>query len=812
VSEALNPEQLEQTKMQRRITLALIAAALSGAPGALAQDSAPANEQKPPAQDAPASTPPVADAPAPELPDVEIQQKAEEPAQQVQPAAPAKTKTAAPKEYYQPVAAKPKNKAAAPPPQAVQQPAAEPFDASQDQASQATGLENPKGAFNGPVAKSTTSGTKTGTPIIEIPQGISVVGAEQISRQNADTIVAATRYAPGIRSETFGGDTRNDWFLIRGFPAQDTGLYLNGLQLFSTAFATWKIEPQGLERLEIIRGPSSVLYGGGNPGGLINAISKRPGPGLEQSLSTGIDEYGNAYGAMDVSGQIGGTGEVFYRFNALGRIGDTQVDDIENDRIFIAPSLMWKPNSDTSVVVLASYQRDKTAIQNFLPYVGTVVSAPYGRISTDFNTNNPGYGSFEREQFHIGYEFEHQVSEAFTLRQNFRYSHVDVDLLGLYGLGYSSPPTATSGVISRGNFITTPVADQFTVDNQAEFLIETGPLAHRILAGLDYKSYTIDDEQGFEFRFADLDLANPVYPGGISAPTSRYLDATTTQQQLGLYLQDQIKIDRLTVALSGRHDWVETDRDDDLSPAGTVKVNEDSYSGRAGAIYNFDNGLAPYIAYSTSFNPLVGLNATTGTLLEPEKGHGWETGIKYEPTFMNARFTVGYFDITRTNVPTTDPATFAVFQIGKATSKGWEFEGVATLAPGLDLISSYTSYDLVVVEDVDPAAVGNLPVATPEQFGGVFLDYTFQNGPLKGFGFGGGARYVGRSFADVENTLEVPSYWLADLALHYDWEGWRTQINVTNLFDDTYVSACSDENSCFYGERRKAMISATYKW
>ena len=241
--------------MQRRITLALIAAALSGAPGALAQDSAPANEQKAPAQDAPASTPPAADAPAPELPDVEIQQKAEEPAQQVQPAAPAKTKTAAPKEYYQPVAAKPKNKAAAPPPQAVQQPAAEPFDASQDQASQATGLENPKGAFNGPVAKSTTSGTKTGTPIIEIPQGISVVGAEQISRQNADTIVAATRYAPGIRSETFGGDTRNDWFLIRGFPAQDTGLYLNGLQLFSTAFATWKIKPQCLGWLVSMRAP-----------------------------------------------------------------------------------------------------------------------------------------------------------------------------------------------------------------------------------------------------------------------------------------------------------------------------------------------------------------------------------------------------------------------------------------------------------------------------------------------------------------------------------------------------------------------------
>lgn len=807
--------------MQRTLAVAVMVASLAAGSAAIAQESAPAAEQPPAGEAAPAATPPPPEA-STELPQVEVQQKAAEP-QVEQPAAPPnpKKKVAAPVEYYEP-APKPKKakkKAAssapapAPAPIAATVEPADEADVSAEAASaDASGVENPKGSFDGPVAKTTTSGTKTGTPIIEIPQGISVVGAEQIAQKNATTIVEATRYAPGIRSETFGGDTRNDWFLIRGFSAQDTGMYLDGLQLFSTAFATWKIEPQGLDRLEIIRGPSSVLYGGGNPGGLINAVSKRPGPGLDNSLSTGIDEFGNAFGAMDVSGQIGGTGEVFYRFNALGRIGDTQVDDIENDRLFIAPSLLWKPNSDTNVVLLASYQRDKTAIQNFLPYVGTVVSAPFGRISNEFNANNPGYGSFEREQFHVGYEVEHQVSEAFTLRQNLRYSHVDVDLIGLYGLGYSSPPTATSGVISRGNFITTPVADQFTVDNQAEFLIETGPLAHKILAGLDYKYYTIDDEQGFDFRFADLDLANPVYPTGITPPTSRYLNATTTQEQLGVYLQDQIKLDRLTVALSGRHDWVETDRDDELSAAGSVVKDETAYSGRAGAIYNFDNGIAPYIAYSTSFNPLVGLNFTTQDLLQPEKGHGWETGVKYEPTFMNARFTLGYFDITRSNVPTTDPATFAVFQIGKVNSKGWEFEGVATLAPGLELISSYTQYDLVVVADIDPAAVGNVTVATPESFGGFYLDYTFQDGALKGFGFGGGARYVGRSFADVENTLEVPSVWLADMGVHYEWQGWRTQINVSNLFDETYVSACSDGNSCFYGEGRKAMISATYKW
>lgn len=795
--------------MQRTFAAAFLAASISATTGALAQESAPPAEQTVPAEAPPAAKPETAP-----LPEVEVLQKSAEPkTENDAPASKQPKKTVV--EDYQPVSKpKPKKKTAAKPaPTPVaQEPAPQPLEAADQSGPDGTiNGEDPKGSFKGPVAHTTTSGTKTGTKIIEIPQGISVVGSEQIASTNADTIVAATRYAPGIRSESFGADSRNDWFLIRGFAAQDTGMYLNGLQLFSTGFATWKIEPEGLDRLEIIRGPSSVLYGGGNPGGLINAVSKHPGPGLDQSISTGIDEYGNAYGSADLSGQVGGSGELFYRLNVLGRIGDTQVDDIENDRFFIAPSILWRPNSDTRFTLLTSYQRDKTAIQNFLPYVGTVVSAPYGRISTEFNSNNPDYGSFKREQYHIGYEFEHQLSDAVTLRQNFRYSHVDVDLLGLYGLGYSSAPTTTTGIISRGNFITTPVVDQFTVDNQAEFLVETGPLAHKILAGLDYKHYTIDDEQGFGYRFADLNLADPIYPTGITAPTSRYLDATTRQQQIGVYLQDQVKIEKLTLALSGRHDWVDTDRDDDLSHTSRGS-DETAYTGRAGAIYNFDNGVAPYIAYSTSFNPLVGLNATTGDLLEPEKGHGWEAGIKYEPTFMNARFTLGYFDITRTNVPTTNPLTFAVFQIGKAESKGWEFEGVATLAPGLELKSSYTKYDMVVLEDINPVAVGHLPVATPEEIGGVFLDYTFQNGYLKGFGVGAGARYNGRSFADVANTLEVPSVWLADLSLHYDWEGWRTQINVTNLFDETYVSSCSDANSCFYGERRKAMISATYKW
>lgn len=675
-----------------------------------------------------------------------------------------------------------------------------------------TNAENPKDPGTGIVAKQTTSGTKTDTPIIEIPQGISVIDAEQIQDMGATSVVEATRYAPGIRSESFGDDTRNDWFLIRGFTAQETGYYLDGLQLFSTAFATWRLEPWGLDRIEIIRGPSSVLYGGGNPGGLINAVSKRPGPNLDNAVSTGIDEYGNAFAATDLSGQIGTGGHLFYRLNVLGKDGGTQVDHVDDDRFFIAPSLLWKPDADTSLLLLASYQRDKTAIQNFLPYEGTVIDAPFGKISTSLDTNNPDYGSFKREQTMVGYEFEHRLNNVATVRQNFRYGHLEVDLLGLYGQGYAVPPTANSGIISRGNFITDPVADQFTVDNQAEFRFATGGVEHKVLAGLDYKNYRIADDQGFEFIYGDFDVANPVYPTNPAPPSSRYLVATTVQQQLGVYLQDQVKIDKLTIALSGRHDWVNTDRDDKLTSSQSVNVDDSAYTGRAGAIYSFDNGLAPYVAYSTSFNPLVGLNATTGTLLEPEKGQGWEGGLKWEPTWFNGRFTVSYFDIDRTNVPSTNPLDFSVRQIGKQNSHGFEYEGVATLMPGLNLLSSYTIYDLTTLADTDPAAIGKVPIGIPEQFGGLALDYTLQRGALKGFGFGAGVRYNGRSYADAANTMRVPAYTLMDATIHYEANGWRTAINVSNLLDDAYVGSCSGPTACFYGERRKAMITTTYKW
>ncbi|MCB5176700.1 TonB-dependent siderophore receptor [Microvirga lenta] len=674
--------------------------------------------------------------------------------------------------------------------------------------------ETATGPVQGYVATRSASGSKTDTPIIETPQAVSVVGREQIEEQGAQSVVEATRYSPGIRSETFGGDVRNDWFLIRGFTAQATGYYLNGLQLFSTSFATFRLEPYGLERIEVLRGPSSVLYGGTNPGGLINAISKMPTSEPLRRVDVGVNSFGNVFGAFDLSGPVamGGDGsQFFYRLTGLGKIGDTQTDYTRDDRAFIAPSLTWKPSADTTLTILGSYQRDKTNGQNFLPYEGTVVPAPFGRIPTQLFTSNPGFDSFEREQAMIGYQFEHRFNDAWTVRQNLRYNALSIDFTNLYGLGYAAVPTATQALLARGNFVTKPRVGLFTVDNHAEVKFATGPLSHTLLMGLDYKRYRIDDEQGFEMG-PPLDLLNPIYTPTLPT-TSRYTLNNIVQSQLGAYVQDQIKFDRFTLVLSGRHDWVNTDTTNYLFPSASTEGDDRKFSGRVGLVYTSDIGLAPYASYSRSFNPLIGTNSATQRPLEPETGEQIEVGVKYQPVGSRSFIGVALFDLTRQNVLTTDPANVLnQVQTGEVRSRGVEFEANANLIEGLNLVGAYTIYDLETTKDLDPSRIGRVPAGVPETFGSLWLDYTVQEGALKGFGVGAGVRFVGSSYADEANTLKVPSYTVADAAVHYERDNWRFALNVSNLFDEVYVGSCSSPNACFYGDRRRATVSASYKW
>ena len=344
--------------------------------------------------------------------------------------------------------------------------------------------------MNGYVANRTLSGTKTNTALREIPQSISVIGADQIRDQKPQSFDQILRYTPGVGGEQFGADTRNDWFFLRGFRAQQDAMFLDGLALFNTAFATWKLQPFALERVEVLRGPSSVLYGGGSPGGIVNAVSKMPTAGPIRYIETGVNSFGNGYVAFDVGDRFllpPGAGTLDGRVVGVVKGGGTQVDFTQDNSYYLAPSFTYRPDFDTRFTVLALASKDRTNGNNWLPYEGSVVNAPYGKIPTKLFTSEPGQDYFMRGQTMIGYQFEHDFSNGLTFRQNARYAHVDVNINSYIGDGHTSfrRQTRRCSVIA---FFTNGSADLGTIDNQLEGRFNTGAISHKVLAGVDSRS------------------------------------------------------------------------------------------------------------------------------------------------------------------------------------------------------------------------------------------------------------------------------------------------------------------------------------
>ncbi len=420
-------------------------------------------------------------------------------------------------------------------------------------------VETPRGPVHGYVANRSSSGTKTNTPIMETPQSVSVIGAEQIRDQKPNKLDEVLRYTAGVRAGTFGADTRNDWWLIRGFKSDDIGLFLDGMQLFYTSYASWKLQTPNMERVEVLRGPSAVLYGGSSPSGIVNVISKMPPTEPVRYIETGVNNFGNAYVGFDVGGPVATqpeNGKLFYRVVGQVQNGNTQVNFTPDNNYFIAPSFTWKPDADTTFTVLASASKQDTRGINFLPYQGTVTNAPFGKIPTSFFVGDPNVDKFTREQEMLGYQFERNLTDDLTFRQNARFAHVDVTYRGFVGNGWDNINTATMG---RYNWYAKNTANQADLDNQLEYRFNTGPVKHTMLFGVDLKGYQIDDYQAFNFgTVPSINVFNPAYGLDIPLTGAPFRNFLITQKQAGTYVQDQMKLGNFTLVLSGRNDWVET--------------------------------------------------------------------------------------------------------------------------------------------------------------------------------------------------------------------------------------------------------------
>jgi iron complex outermembrane receptor protein len=655
------------------------------------------------------------------------------------------------------------------------------------------------------------SGTKTDTPLIETPQSISVVTEAQMDAQNTRSLAEALRYTPGMQSESFGFEPRVTWLKMRGFDATTSGLFRDGLRLANLNFVIgYNLEPYGAERVEVPRGPVSVLFGQVSPGGLVNYVSKRPSFDPFREISFQAGSFGRLQGMADFGGSLDDGKTLAYRLTALGRDADTQVNFVPDDRVYVAPALTWKPSDATTFTLLTHYQKDDTKSSQRLPAQGTLRTNPNGKIPTNLFTGEPNVDQYYREEYAVGYVFEHHFNEIFTVRQNLRYYDNQTNDSTIF-------PTSllpNLSTVTRALYQSFGKLQGFNLDNHLQANFATGILDHTLLAGLDYQHVDATTLQTYGAA-PDLDLFDPVYGKQVpKAPV--FKNEALTQNQTGLYLQDQMKLTERWRILGGvRHDLVDDETQNRLTSTHTAQTVSKT-TGRAGLVYLSEYGLAPYFSYATSFLPVIGSDAA-GQAFKPETGEQYEFGVKFQPAGSNSSLTLAYFDLTRQNFITPNPLTFQNVQGGEARSQGVELEGVASFENGLNLTASYTYLNARVTQSSVPEEVGEHLEYVPENKAVLWADYTIPTGMAKGFGIGGGTRFIGRSWGNsfgARNDIEIPSYVLFDAAMHYTWGPVRLALNIQNLLDKEYVTTAflSGGEWTTYGPIRMVAGTISYRF
>jgi iron complex outermembrane receptor protein len=671
--------------------------------------------------------------------------------------------------------------------------------------------ENGTGAVKGYVAKKTTAGSKTDTPISEIPQAVSVIGRQELDdRGVVNKVDEALRYTPGVTTQPYGTDPDTDWFYIRGFDASQTGIYMDGLNLFSYGFGNFQIDPFMLERVDVLKGPASVLYGGANPGGIVDMVRKRPTDEPYFYTDIGINSNGNAFTGFDLSDKLGSSDTMSYRLTGKIAGGDGYTDYTHDIRGFVMPQLTVSPDDSTKLTVWAyAGGLDQVHTGNgFLPYVGTVTDASFGKISRRFFPGEPeiDIGRYDQQMF--GYELEHEFDSGWKVTSNFRYGHLDKYEHYVYPYLYTTTPTE----LNRINFEGDTGVNSVAWDNRVENEFDLGETTHKFMAGVDYRYYRIDNVQNSKFGASAIDVLNPVY-GGAQLPMDPLYSEVATMQQLGFYAQDQIRFaDKWLVTLNGRYDFVDSDYKSRLSPSTNYSDNDGALSGRAGIAYEFENGLTPYISAATFFNPLVGQSATGP--LAPEDGEQFEAGVKYDPTFFDGSFTASVFQINKRNYTVSLPvAPYTRSQLGEVESKGVELEAKVNLDDNWKVLGSFTYTDIEVTKNpLNTALIGKTPYIVPDYTASLWVDYSVTQGALEGVSVGAGLRYKGESWADDVNTLKVPSSTVMDAAIRYEKNNWMASLNVTNVFDRTYVESCGGIGACGYGDARTFTFKLSKKW
>ena len=681
-----------------------------------------------------------------------------------------------------------------------------------------------------------SSATKTDTAVAETAQSVSVIAREELDARGVQNLNEAMRYVAGVTLESSGIDNRVDDFRIRGF---DAGSWSNNVTIDGMRApqgSQWNrtmVDSWNLERVEVLKGPSAVMYGQVAPGGMVNQVSKTPTPDPQQVLRLGIDGNGQYNTAFDV-GAGSDDNRHLLRLVGLYRDGQTQIDHTEQKHGFLAPSYTFQIAERTRLTLLGLYQKDDGgSTYQFLPMDGTLVATPYGHMKNTTFIGEPGWNTYDRTLWTAGYLFEHSFNGNWTLSQSAR--HTDVQSLfrtvvtngGLNADGRTQKRRATWGEgDSKGETVDTRITGKFS----------TGAAEHTLLIGVDWQKADWTGARGAMVNPRDIDIFNPVYSNYVPVTTSISYSGGINRQT-GVYLQDQVALDQWRLTFGGRYDWT---RDDTWTRSYTVATHrygariptrgeEEAFSGNLGVLYVADNGLTPYLSYAESFQPSGSNTNMSYTLsaFDPVTGKQWEAGIKYQPASFDGLLTFSAYDLRQQNILTNDPDlthntcgtagnSQCQVQDGEGRVRGVELEGRITPLEGFSVIGAASWMDSEVTKS-NNGYVGKQLAMVPDWTAALWADYTFQAGGLEGLSLATGVRYNGESHGDSANLYLIPGYTLWDAAIRYDVGqhgavGTQFALNVSNLADKRFVSTCGGVSSCYYGTGRTVTATARFSW
>jgi iron complex outermembrane receptor protein len=645
------------------------------------------------------------------------------------------------------------------------------------------------GGSKGPtIAQESSAATKTDTPILETPRSVTVVTEQRMTDQGVRTVQDALVYSSGVYGATYGFDTRGDWSRVRGLEPEE---YRDGLKWHFGYYNNTRPHPYTLERVEILKGPASVLYGAGSPGGIINVVSKLP---QEETRREAFVEYGTfdwKQVGVDMTGKVDENGTLLYRMIGVWRDSDTQVDYVPDDVYAFSPSFTWRPTDDTSLTLHLNLQRNKSGSSTqFFPWEGTIFPAPNGQIPTSRFISEPGWDRYDTEQAAITAIFDHRFNEVWSISARARYSDSKANYDTMYPV---FPPTINPDgrTIDRVAYMSDASAQVFTSDVHLNADFATGAIDHKLAFGSDYQNATTENDY-FYGSGGTIDLYDPVY-GNIPANLPFYDFDPATTRQTGFYVQDQLKFGGGWIASLGLRYDVAKDAN-----GNTDRV----WSKDVGLMYEFDNGIAPYVSYSESFLPIAGVDFY-GNPFKPERGRQYEAGVKYQPPGTPSIFTASVFEIEKENLRTTDPDNpLNQVQLGEARIRGIELEA-QTKWNEFELLANYTYLDT-------RSETGFRLDSVPDQMASAWVTYRPQ-GEWEGFKSGFGLRYVGKTWDGVDKIHTDP-YLLADAMVGYETDRWAVTLTGRNLFDKVHITSCLARGDCFYGERRSVALNVSTKF